>query len=87
VSLALSRHVPGYEEVYASQKWSMFPGIDRVYVNEQARMDLGWKPKYDFAYVIDLIRAGQDPRSSLAQEIGSKGYHAYSFAEGPYPVE
>jgi nucleoside-diphosphate-sugar epimerase len=83
----VSRRVPDYEEVYASLKWSMFPGIDRVYVNEQARTDLGWKPKYDFAYVIDLIRAGQDPRSPLAQEIGSKGYHAYSFAEGPYPVE
>ena len=81
------RRVPGYEEVYACRKWSMFPGIERVYVNERARADLGWKPKYDFAYVIDLLRAGQDPRSPLAQTIGSKGYHTYAFVEGPYPVE
>jgi len=26
-------------------------------------------------------------RSPLAQAIGSKGYHAEAFAEGPYPVE
>jgi UDP-glucose 4-epimerase len=81
------RLVPGYEEVYAHRKWLMFPGIDRVYVNERARTDLGWKPKYDFTRVIDLLRAGEEPRSPLAQAIGSKGYHADAFAEGPYPVE
>jgi UDP-glucose 4-epimerase len=81
------RHVPLYEEVYVRRGWSMFPRIDRVYVNEHARTQLGWTPKYDFAHVIDLLRAGRDPRSSLASTVGSKGYHAEKFAEGPYPVE
>jgi UDP-glucose 4-epimerase len=80
------RRVPGYEEVYARRGWSMFPGIDRVYVNERARNDLGWRPEYDIARVIDLLRGGEDPRSSLARAVGSKGYHAESFDEGPYPV-
>jgi UDP-glucose 4-epimerase len=84
---AVIRRVPGYGEVYARRGWSMFPRIDRVYVNDRARKDLGWEPRYDFARVIELLRAGDDPRSPLARAIGSKMYHAETFAEGPYPVE
>ena len=84
---AVARRVPGYVDVYAQRGWSMFPRIDRVYVNDLARSDLGWHPRYDFARVIELLRAGEDPRSPLARAIGSKMYHADTFAEGPYPVE
>jgi UDP-glucose 4-epimerase len=83
----VTRRVPRYEDVYVRRGWSMFPGIDRVYVNERARSELGWRPRYDFAHVIDLVRAGEDPHSPLARAIGSKAYHADVFAEGPYPVE
>jgi len=83
----LGRRVPSYEEVYKRRGWSMFPGIDRVYVNDRARNELGWRPRYDFAHVLDLVRAGEDPRSPLARSIGLKGYHAGTFANGPYPVE
>jgi UDP-glucose 4-epimerase len=58
----------------------------RVYVNERARTELGWQPKYDFRFLIGRLR-GEDMRSSLARLVGAKGYHAESFAEGPYPVE
>ena len=64
----------------------MFPGIDRVYVNERARRELGWRPRYDFRYVLDLLKAGADIRSPLARAVGSKGYHADRFADGLYPV-
>jgi UDP-glucose 4-epimerase len=84
---AVVRHVPGYAGVYTQRGWSMFPRIDRVYVNDRARSDLGWNPGYDFARVIGLLSAGDDPRSPLARAIGSKMYHAETFAEGPYPVE
>src|SRR4030095_12758070 len=36
------RHLPRYENVYAARGWSMFPTIDRVYVNERARRELEW---------------------------------------------
>jgi len=85
--LVVARRVPGYEAEYERRGWKMFPGIERVYVNERARTDLGWRPKYDFAYVLDRLRSGGDLRSSLARDVGSKGYHAASFEEGPYPVE
>ncbi len=84
--LVVGRRVPGYEVEYARRGWRMFPEIERVYVNERARKELGWQPRYDFRYVLDRLEAGADPRSPLAQAVGSKGYHARKFAEGPYPT-
>jgi nucleoside-diphosphate-sugar epimerase len=85
--LVVKRSFPDYEEEYARQGWKMFPGIERVYVNERARKDLGWRPQYDFRRVLDSLKAGADPRSPLSRAVGSKGYHARKFSEGPYPVE
>jgi UDP-glucose 4-epimerase len=82
----VARYLPQYAEVYAARGWKMFPTIDRVYVNERARRELGWQPRYDFAYALERIRNGEDYRSPLAQTIGSKGYHAVVFEDGPYPV-
>jgi UDP-glucose 4-epimerase len=79
--------VPDYQSEYARRGWRMFPSIGRVYVNERARSELGWRPRYDFNCIIELLRAGDDPRSPLARSVGSKGYHAEPFSEGPYPVE
>jgi UDP-glucose 4-epimerase len=82
----VERRVPEYAEEYARRGWKMFPVIERVYVNERARRELGWQPRYDFRKVIDFLRAGDEPRSPLARAVGSKGYHAREFADGPYPV-
>lgn len=79
------RLLPGVADEYARRGWSMFPSIDRVYVNEKARRELGWRPTYDFAFVVDRLRRGEDPRSELAVEVGSKGYHARSGVSGRYP--
>jgi UDP-glucose 4-epimerase len=84
--LALKRKFPYYEEEYARRGWKMFPSIDRVYVNQRARDHLGWRPRYDFGYVLEKLRSGDDPRSPLSLAVGSKGYHAQKFTEGPYPV-
>ncbi|HEX4593641.1 MAG TPA: NAD(P)-dependent oxidoreductase [Bryobacteraceae bacterium] len=83
----LKRRVPEYEAEYARRGWKMFPGIDRVYVNERARVELRWRPRYDFRYVLVRLSSGDDPRSPLACAVGSKGYHSRKFAGGPYPVE
>ncbi|MCS3799121.1 NAD-dependent epimerase/dehydratase family protein [Niastella sp. OAS944] len=77
---------PEYVELYEQLGWKMFPSLDRVYVNERARNELGWQPKYDFKYIIEQIRSSNDLRSRLAAQIGVKGYHAEKFNEGPYPV-
>ena len=84
---ATRRRVPDYTPEYARRGWRMLPSIDRVYVNERARLELGWQPRYDFRRAIERLRAGDDFRSPLARLVGSKGYHAETFADGPYPVE
>jgi nucleoside-diphosphate-sugar epimerase len=83
----VARRVPRFQAVYAARGWKMFPGIDRVYVNERARRELGWQPRYDFAKMLELIESEGVAGSPLARMIGSKGYHADRFTEGPYPVE
>jgi nucleoside-diphosphate-sugar epimerase len=80
----VGRLFPGYEALYAERGWRMLPGIDRVYVNERARAELGWTPRYDFGHALERLRAGQDPRSPLALAIGAKGYHPVT--TGPYTV-
>src|SRR5262249_9059970 len=69
------RRIPEYEEEYARRGWRMFPSIDRVYVNERARQELGWRPRHDFRSVLGRLKAGEDVRSPLARAVGSKGYH------------
>ena len=83
----MKKRVPGYEITYSHLGWSMFPGIERVYVNERARNELGWLPQYDFSSVISSLNAGVDFRSPLARAVGAKGYHNKVFSQGPYPVD
>jgi UDP-glucose 4-epimerase len=56
--------------------WRLFPSIERVYVNDRARAELGWMPRYDFGSALERLRMNEDPRSPLALSIGAKGYHA-----------
>jgi UDP-glucose 4-epimerase len=69
------RLFPDYEAIYAERGWSMFAGIDRVYDNARAREELDWSPRYDFRHALDLVAAGEEPRSELAVKVGMKGYH------------
>jgi len=85
-SKVLLKYYPNYQEIYTSLQWKMFPKIERVYVNDKARKQLGWTPTYDFQHVLDCIKNETDFRSTLAVEIGIKGYHEASFESGPYPV-
>ena len=78
---------PDYEEEYGRRGWAMLPGIDRVYVNRRAQEELGWKPRFDFRYILDRLKRGEEVFSGLATAVGSKGYHSESFEDGPYPVE
>jgi UDP-glucose 4-epimerase len=73
---------PGYETAYMKRSWKMFPKIDRVYVNALAKRELGWNPKYDFAYVLNELQAGRDFLSPLARQTGSKGYHKHGLQPG-----
>jgi UDP-glucose 4-epimerase len=78
------RLFPGYEQQYATRGWTMFPSIERVYVNSRAREELGWSPRYDFGHLLERVAAGEDLRSPLSRAVGAKGYHDVSV--GPYTL-
>jgi nucleoside-diphosphate-sugar epimerase len=80
----VARHNRDYEQVYADRGWRMFDSIERVYVNQRARDELGWQPRYDFAYALRELAEGREPRSELARQVGAKGYHDES--TGVYTV-
>ncbi|SFP82594.1 Nucleoside-diphosphate-sugar epimerase [Variovorax sp. OK605] len=82
----LHRLFPDCEALYARQGWTLPAQLDRVYVNALARRDLGWRPRHDFAHVLQCLREGRDFRSQLARDVGIKGYHARACAQGPYPM-
>ena len=73
----LARCVPRFAAEYARRRWTMFPGIDRIYVNHKARSELGWQPRYDFSAAIERLSRGEEYRSPLALAIGPKGYHPH----------
>jgi UDP-glucose 4-epimerase len=50
-SAVVKRYVPDFVEEYGRRSWKMAASIGRVYVNEKARNDLGWRPKYDFRFI------------------------------------
>jgi len=83
----VQRRIPGFLDVYRDRGWKMFDRIDRVYVNQAARLDLGWEPTFDFARILNALREGSLPRSRMAKLVGSKGYHDQAFEDGPYPVD
>src|ERR1700754_3557924 len=80
------RLFPEVDALYAARGWKLLPSLDRVNDSSRACRDLGWKPKRDFAFVLECLRRGEDFRSDLARAIGAKGYHDTVFKEGPYPV-
>ena len=83
----ISAIYPEFAEVYDRIGYRMFPDISRVYVNDRARAELSWKPRYDFARVLGQLAAGQSIGSDLARDVGIKGYHGRQFADGVYPTD
>jgi UDP-glucose 4-epimerase len=75
---AVARIYPDFPEIYAARGWRMLDTIGRVYVNDAARHDLGWEPRFTFGHALKQLAAGQDPRSELALTVGAKGYHGES---------
>jgi nucleoside-diphosphate-sugar epimerase len=71
----VERHFPDAMRRYREWGWRMFPTLDRVYVNERARRELGWRTRHDFRSAVELAATDGDPRSPLARAIGAKGYH------------
>jgi len=55
----VGRYAPEYGAEYARRGWTMTPSIDRVYVNDKARADLGWQPRHDFRTLVARAQGGR----------------------------
>lgn len=84
---AVVRRYVDFEKAFERLGWSMYPSIDRVYSNELALKELGWRPVHDFPAALGRVAAGGWPLSELARAVGVKGYHDRRFEDGPYPVD
>ena len=82
----VARRAPGHAGLYGRLGWRMAPSIGRVYVNARAREALGWRPAYDFARILAQLDGGEPIGSLLARQVGVKGYHGETYADGLYPV-
>ena len=47
-SSVIEKLFPEFRDIYDKMNWKMFKDIGRVYVNDKARRELDWQPKYDF---------------------------------------
>src|SRR5579863_2211491 len=65
--LAAKRRIPAYVVEYERRGWRMASTIDRIYVNERARRELGWQPQYDFQFLLHRLQSDEDIRSPLAR--------------------
>ncbi|MCF6320138.1 MAG: NAD(P)-dependent oxidoreductase [Proteobacteria bacterium] len=83
----VTKYFPDFQEIYTTKNWQMFPNIGRVYVNNKAKNELKWNPKYDFQHILNSLKSGNDYRSELTCLIQPKGYHDRVFTDGPFPVE
>lgn len=84
---AVAARFPGFRDIYEAAGYRMTPSLDRIYANDRARAELGWRPDYDFARVLAQIEMGAPIGGALARTVGRKGYHETIFTDGPYPVE
>jgi UDP-glucose 4-epimerase len=68
------RLVPAYEAEFQRRGWRLSAGIDRVYVNDKARRELGWSPRHDFRFAMERLREDTEYRSPLACAIGLQAH-------------
>lgn len=57
-SAVISRYFPDAADIYAEKGWSLPDHIDRVYDPAKAEKLLGFRPKTDFATVLDALTKG-----------------------------
>jgi UDP-glucose 4-epimerase len=83
----IEKRVPELAARFKQFDGSVFPQIERVYINAVARRDLGWEPRCDVNKMLAEIVDAKQPKSIISQQIVTIGYHGEVFEEGPIPVQ
>lgn len=69
-----ARRVPLAAAVWKERGWRFPDRLDRVYVNNKARHDLGWRPRFDLSAIAARVASGEPVRTPLSQLVGAKEY-------------
>jgi nucleoside-diphosphate-sugar epimerase len=78
------RRAPAVAAVWAERGWRFPSRLDRVYVNDRARRELGWRPRFDLNAIAMMVAADGTVRTPLALQVGSKEYVASSYHRGTF---
>ena len=83
----LRQTFPQAEALFAARGWRLPETLGRVYDSRLAKKALKWSPRISFEHLLLQMKEEAPLGSSLAREVGSKGYHTQIFKDGPYPAE
>jgi UDP-glucose 4-epimerase len=76
--------VPAVAAMWAERGWRFPSRLDRVYVNDRARTELGWRPRFDLNSIAEMVAADGTVHTPLARQVGSKDYVASSYHRGTF---
>lgn len=78
------RRAPVVAAVWAERGWRFPSRLDRVYVNDLARRELGWQPRFDLTAIAEMVARDGIIRTPLARAVGSKEYVGSTYHRGAF---
>jgi UDP-glucose 4-epimerase len=78
------RRAPIAAAVWADRGWRFPSQLDRVYVNDRARRELGWRPRFDLDAIARMVATDGTVRTPLARRVGSKEYAGSTYHRGNF---
>jgi nucleoside-diphosphate-sugar epimerase len=79
-----ARRAPFAAAVWNERGWRFPDRLDRVYVNERARRDLGWRPRFDLNAIAARVTRGESVQTPLSHVVGAKEYPGSSYHIGVF---
>jgi nucleoside-diphosphate-sugar epimerase len=70
--------------VWKERGWRFPERLDRVYVNDRARRELGWRPRFDLNAIAARVANGEPVRTPLSQLVGAKEYPGSQYHLGVF---
>ncbi len=78
------RRAPMVAAVWAERGWRFPSRLDRVYVNDSARRELGWRPRFDLTSIAKMVAVDGPIHTPLARKVGSKEYVGSTYHRGTF---
>ena len=70
--------------VWKERGWRFPERLDRVYINDRARRELGWRPRFDLNAIAARVANGEPARTPLSQLVGAKEYPGSQYHLGVF---